>query len=67
MDNAAEKKYRGALDRDRPRHEPYDDFSIRHPRMPLGQRAKIFSPFAALAGFEEAIDANSSAMSRSGS
>lgn len=29
----------------------------RHPRMPLSQRAKIFMPFAALAGYEEAVRA----------
>ena len=52
-----EKKYCGAFYRERPQHEPRDEFSIRHPRMPLSQRAKIFSPFAALTGFEEAIDA----------
>lgn len=32
-----------------------DDFSLKHPRMLLSQRAKVFSPFAALKGFEEAI------------
>lgn len=26
------------------------------PRMPLNQRAKIFLPFAALTGYEEALD-----------
>lgn len=30
---------------------------IRHPRMDMGERAKIFSPFAALKGYEEAIEA----------
>ena len=29
---------------------------IRHPAMPMSERAKIFSPFAALKGYEEAID-----------
>lgn len=52
----AERKYRDAFERGRPKHEPHDDFSIRHPKMQLSQRAKIFSPFAALKGFEEAID-----------
>lgn len=32
----------------RPRHGPYDEFSLKHPKMPLAQRAKIFSPFDAL-------------------
>ena len=56
MDHASEDKYGGAYRRDRPRHDPYDEFSLRHPRMDLGQRAKIFSPFAALKGFEQAIE-----------
>ena len=30
---------------------------IKHPRMSLADRAKIFSPFAALKGYEEAIEA----------
>ena len=56
MDQTAENKYRAAFGRCRPRHDPYDDFSLRHPKMLLGQRAKIFSPFSALKGFEEAIE-----------
>ena len=56
MELPVERKYRGAFERCRPEHEPRDDFSIRHPKMQLSQRAKIFSPFAALRGFEEAID-----------
>ena len=52
----AAKKYAWAYQRGRPRHRPGDEFSIRHPGMPLSQRAKIFSPFSALKGFEEAID-----------
>ena len=52
MDN----EYRRALSHGRPKHGRCDDFSLRHPKMLLSQRAKIFSPFAALKGFEEAID-----------
>ena len=52
MDN----EYRRALSRGRPKHGRCDDFSLKHPKMLLSQRAKIFSPFAALKGFEEAID-----------
>ena len=52
MDN----EYRRALSRGRPKHSRCDDFSLKHPKMQLSQRAKIFSPFAALKGFEEAID-----------
>ena len=47
-------KYAGIIACDRPRHEA-DDFSVRHPAMAVSHRAKLFKPFAALAGFEEAI------------
>ncbi len=56
MEQSAENKYRYAFERCRPQHKPCDEFSIRHPKMQLGQRAKIFAPFSALKGFEEAID-----------
>lgn len=56
MDHSFENKYRFALSHSRPRHSRCDEFSIRHPKMELNQRAKIFSPFAALRGFEESID-----------
>ncbi len=56
MDTTVQKKYRNALSRCRPEHARCDDFSLRHPPMQPGQRAKIFSPFSALRGFEEAID-----------
>jgi len=51
-----DNEYRRALSRGRPKHGRCDDFSLKHPKMLLSQRAKIFSPFAALKGFEEAID-----------
>ncbi len=35
-------------------HLPHPTSSV-HPRMPVGDRAAQFAPFAALAGFEEAI------------
>ena len=38
----------------RPEHTD-DRFGRRHPKMARGDRAKIFAPFAALAGFDEAI------------
>ena len=38
----------------RPQHHG-DAFSVRHPAMPAYRRAKIFKPFAALSGFEEAV------------
>lgn len=45
------QKYADILHRSRP--EP----SYRHPRMTLSNRAKIFSPFAALRGYEDEIAA----------
>jgi hypothetical protein len=30
--------------------------TVKHPRMSNAERAKIFAPFAALRGFDEAID-----------
>ena len=56
MDLTVKNRYRSALSRGRPKHARCDDFSLRHPPMAPGQRAKIFSPFSALRGFEEAID-----------
>ncbi|MCR5214182.1 MAG: hypothetical protein K6E10_07175 [Eubacterium sp.] len=47
------EKYQDIIDKERPQHNG-DDFDIRHPRMSREQRAKIFAPFAALKGFEEA-------------
>lgn len=41
--------------RGRPQHDRYDTFRIRHPEMDHTHRAKIFAPFDALAGFDEAI------------
>ncbi len=48
--------YNDLLRLHRPVHDG-DVFSRRHPRMPQGQRAKLFAPFAALTGFEEAVRA----------
>ena len=36
-------------------HEAEDPFRIRHPIMPCSRRAKLFSPFDALRGFDAAI------------
>lgn len=47
--------YLDVFNRGKPRHNDNDDFRIRHPKMDLGKRAKIFSPFDALKGFDEAI------------
>ena len=43
------QKYADILQMERP--EP----SAKHPRMSLGSRAKIFSPFAALRGFDDEL------------
>ncbi len=40
-----------------PRHERFDSFRLKHPTMDNGRRAKIFSPFDALKGFNEAVAA----------
>ena len=45
----AAAKYSGIINRSRP--EP----SIRHPRMPVSARVKIFSPFSALRGYDEEL------------
>lgn len=37
-----------------PKHSR-DDFSLRHPKMELGKRAKIFAPFDALDGYGDAV------------
>ena len=55
MEQSAEIKYAAAFSRSRPQHGRCDDFSLRHPKMPLGQRAKLFAPYSALVGFEELI------------
>ena len=56
MATLLETEYLRALSCGRPKHGRCDDFSLKHPKMLLSQRAKILSPFAALTGFEEAID-----------
>ena len=53
----ADFRYRAVALRGRPQHEKTDAFSIRHPPMPPGRWAKIFSPFDALKGFHDAIAA----------
>ena len=49
-------KYKDIYEAGRPKHEKYDSFSLKHPSMELGKRAKIFSPFDALKGLKEALD-----------
>ncbi|MBQ9153054.1 MAG: hypothetical protein IJ130_04510 [Solobacterium sp.] len=47
-------KYDAVMKKGRPVHRG-DYFSLRHPAMMRGKRAKIFAPFAALKGFEEEV------------
>ena len=46
------RKYADILDKERPQSE---ESLRRHPRMSLQNRAKIFSPFAALRGYDEQL------------
>lgn len=54
-------RYAHVLEKGRPQHgipgekTTYDTFFIKHPPMENSRRAKIFSPFDALAGFNEAV------------
>ena len=54
-----EKDYIDIIDKERPVHDG-DAFEARHPKMSREARAKIFAPFAALKGFEEAIEETNS-------
>jgi len=47
--------YRDVFLRGRPVHPEGSPFSLRHPSMECGRRAKIFAPFDALKGFGEEI------------
>ena len=47
-------KYDDIIHMQRPVHDG-DDFSRRHPPMPVEDRAKIFMPFAALKGYGETV------------
>ena len=53
----ADFRYRDVFLKGKPRHDKYDPFRVRHPRMNRGHRAKIFAPFDALKGFNEAVAA----------
>ena len=55
------KKYADIIHRERPVSE---ESLCKHPRMPLENRAKIFSPFAALRGYEQKIAAEGVRMQR---
>ena len=45
-------EYRSLFLHGRPKHEKFDDFWRKHPPMDKVHRAKIFSAFDALAGFD---------------
>ncbi len=55
MPMPADFKYRDVFQKGPPAHQPWDAFRLRHPSMDAGRRAKIFAPFDALAGFDEAV------------
>ena len=48
-------KYRDVFLKGQPAHRWCDSFRLRHPAMDCGRRAKIFAPFDALAGFDDAL------------
>ena len=50
-------KYTDVFLKGKPCHDGWDAFTIRHPPMPASRWAKIYAPFDALRGFDEAIRA----------
>ena len=52
-----EFKYADVIRHGKPVHAINDSFAVKHPAMALGKRAKIFSPFDALKGFTEEVEA----------
>ena len=48
-------RYEKLLASERPAHDQ-DAFSAKHPPMPREKRAKLFAPFDALTGYNEALD-----------
>jgi len=57
MSMPANFQYKDVFLKGYPQHEKYDSFRLKHPSMDCGRRAKIFSPFDALKGFNEAVAA----------
>ena len=49
------RRYEKLLASERPVHDQ-DAFSAKHPPMPREKRAKLFAPFDALTGYNEALD-----------
>ena len=54
MEIPADFPYITAIVEGPPIHD-HDAFSLKHPRMDLGKRAKIFAPFDALDGYSDAV------------
>lgn len=55
MPMPANFRYTAVLQRGMPQHDKWDSFRLKHPSMPAEKWAKIFSPFDALKGFNEAV------------
>lgn len=55
MTMPADFHYKNIFFRGRPRHDPMSRFRLKHPEIPCSRRAKIFAPFDALRGFNEAV------------
>ncbi len=55
MPMPADFKYKSVFLHGKTQHGSEDPFRIRHPIMPCSRRAKLFSPFDALRGFDAAI------------
>lgn len=50
-------EYKDVYTKGRPRHQRFDPFRLKHPPMDSGHWAKIFAPFDALEGFDDAVAA----------
>ena len=48
-------RYKDVFLKGKPEHDKTDSFSVKHPAMDPGRRAKIFSPFDALKGFSDEL------------
>lgn len=55
MTMPADFKYKKVFQKGMPKHEQWDEFTVKHPPMPVARWAKIFSPFDALRGFSDLI------------
>ena len=50
-------RYKDVLLKGKPQHSKTDTFRLRHPSIDVRKRAKIFAPFDALKGYNEAVAA----------